>query len=168
LRLSAPGRGWQRRQCWGLVLHRRSTPVLCNYPAAVDPSARPRFTNNLFLFGPRFPGVVIAIATRIDHAWLVAADHSVRPGRIVRLMLAREPSVVIVAATRRGRRALTGIVTSRDHRIVGALLIADRDRLRPGAATAPCFLATPSAGAPPATHACRALMATARRAGDSR
>jgi hypothetical protein len=163
LRLSAPGHGWQSQQCWGLILHHGSTPILCSYPASFDSSLPPPTTNNLFLYGPRFPGIVIAIATRIDHAWLVAADHSVRPGRIVRFSYAREPQVVIVA-TQRGRRAIIGIVTSRRHRIVGALLIASRRNVIPGGATAPCFLAAPSAGAPPTTPACRALIATARRA----
>jgi hypothetical protein len=167
LRLSAPGRGWQRRQCWGLILDRRSTRILCRYPASLDPATPPESNNNVFLYGPRLPGVVIAIATRIDAAWLVAADHSVRPGVFVRFTLARARQVVIVAPTGSGRRALTGIVTSRDNRIVGALLVASRWKGVPGAATAPCFLAVPSAGAPPATPACNALMATARRAGGS-
>jgi hypothetical protein len=163
LRLSAPGRGWQREQCWGLILGRRATRVLCGYPAGFDPATRPS-TNNLYLYGPRFPGLAIAIATRIDQAWLVAADHSVRPGVLVRFTLARARQSVIVAATRSGGRALTGIVTSRDNRIVGALLMASRQNGVPGAVTAPCFLAAPSAGAPPPTAACRTLMATARRA----
>jgi len=30
LRLSAAGRGWQRQQCWGAVIGRRSTPILCS------------------------------------------------------------------------------------------------------------------------------------------
>ena len=160
LRLSAPGRAWQRQQCWGVILDRRSTPVFCSYPAALDPRVPRPPTNNLFLWGPSFPGLVIAIATRADHAWLVAADHSVRPGRILRLTLAGSPELVIAASARRGRQALAGIVTSRHGRIAGALLMASR---RP-TTTAPCFLAAPSAGAPPATAACRALMATARRA----
>jgi hypothetical protein len=162
LRLSAPGRAWQRQQCWGVILDRRSTPVYCSYPAAFDPRVPPPPTNNLFLWGPSFPGLVIAIATGADHAWLVAADHAVRPGRVLRLTLAGLPQLVIAAPTRRGRQALAGIVTSRDGRIAGALLMASR---RPDiTTTAPCFLAAPSAGAPPATAACRALMATARRA----
>jgi hypothetical protein len=164
LRLSAPGRGWQRRQCWGLILGRRSTPVLCSYPAAFDPRAPAPSANNLFLYGPHLPGIVIAMATRIDEAWLVAADHSVRPGRIVRLTLAHQPQIVIIAAEQRGRRALAGIVTTRHERIVGALLMASGHALAPGAATAPCFLAAPSAGAVQTTPGCRALMATARRA----
>ena len=164
LRLSAPGHGWQREQCWGLILGRRATRVLCAYPAGFDPATPPLSTNNLFLYGPRFPGLAIAVVTRIDQAWLVAADHSVRPGVFVRFTLARAPQTVIVAATRSGRRALTGIVTSRDNRIVGALLMANRQNGVPGAVTAPCFLAAPSAGAPAPTPACGALMATARRA----
>ena len=163
LRLSAPGRGWQRQQCWGLLLERRSTPVLCGYPAAFDSHAPPPSTNNLLLYGTRVPGIVVAIATRIDEAWLVAADRSVRPGRIVRLTIAHQPQIVIVAASRRGRRALTGMVTSRDGRIVGALLVAG-GRAFPRCGDSPCFLAAPSAGAPPMTARCRALMATARRA----
>jgi hypothetical protein len=167
LRLSPPGRGWQRRQCWGIVLNHRSTPVDCGYPAGLDPRVPPPTTNNLFLYGPRFGGFGfgfdIAIATRIDRAWLVAADGSVGPGRVVRLSLAGQPHILIVAATRSGPHALTGIVTTRHHRIVGALLVADRRNLPANAATAPCFLAPPSAGAPPTTPACRDLMATARR-----
>ena len=81
----------------------------------------PPSTNNLFLYGPELPGIVVAIATRGDQAWLVAADHSVAPGLVVRLTLARARQTVIVAATRRGRSALSGIVTSRGGRIVGAL-----------------------------------------------
>jgi hypothetical protein len=163
-RLSAPGRGWQREQCGGLMLGRRSLRLACTYPAALDPSTPPPLTNNLFVNGPRFPGLVIATATRIDQAWLVGADHGVRPGRIVRFSLAGLPHVVVVATELRGARALAGIVTSRDHRAVGALLVARPGRLPPNAAIAPCFLAAPSAGAPAATPACRALMATARRA----
>ena len=102
------------------------------------------------------------MATRIDHVWLVAADHSVRPGAVLRLTLAGWPQRVIAAPTGRGRHALAGIVTSREGRIVGAVLMASR---RPNiTTTAPCFLAPPSAGASAATTACRALMATARRA----
>lgn len=139
LRLSAPGRGWQRQQCWGLLLDRRSTPVLCGYPAAFDSHAPPPSTNNLLVYGTRVPGIVVAMARRIDEAWLVAADRSVRPGRIVRLTIAHQPQIVIVAARRRGRRALTGMVTSRDGRIVGALLVAGGQALSPGVATAPAF-----------------------------
>ena len=145
------------------MLNHRSTRVLCSYPAGFDPRISPPSTNNLFLYGPRIRGFAIAIATRIDQVWLVAADRSVRPGRVVRLSLAGQPHIVIVAATRTGRHALAGIVTTRNHRIVGALLAADRRNLPAGAATAPCFLAAPSAGAPPATPACRDLMATANR-----
>jgi hypothetical protein len=167
LRLSAPGRGWVRAQCWGIVLDHRSARVECAYPAGFDPRVAPPSTNNLYLYGPRFGGhgfgLVIAIATRIERAWLVAADHSVRPGRVVRLALAGQPQIVIVAATRSGPQALAGIVTTRAHRIVGALLLADRRNLPANAATAPCFLATPSAGAPPETPACRDLVAAARR-----
>jgi hypothetical protein len=163
LRLSAPGRGWQRRQCWGIVLDHRSTPAACSYPAGFDPRVGPPSTNNLYLFGARLRGLVVAVATRIDQVWLVAADRSVRRGRFVRFSLARQPQIVIVAATRSGRGTLTGVVTTRNHRIVGALLVADRRNLPPGAATAPCYLAAPSAGAPPATPACRDLIATARR-----
>ena len=104
------------------------------------------------------------MATRIDAAWLVGADHGVDPGRVVRLTLARSPQVLVAAATRRGARALAGIVTTRDRRIVGAPLLKGRPNLPSWAATAPCFLAAPSAGAPPATPACRVLMATAARA----
>jgi hypothetical protein len=166
LRLSAPGRAWQRQECWGAVIDRHSTPILCSYPASFDPATPPPATNNLFLYGPRVPGVVIAIATRADQAWLVSAD-SVRRGRVVLLTLAHSRQIVVVAATGRGRSALTGIVTSRGGRIVGALLMASRKAN--ATTTAPCFLAAPSAGAPAATPACRALLATAaRRAGVSR
>ncbi len=170
LRLSAPGLGWQRRQCWGVMLHRRPTSILCGYPAGVDPSAPPPATNNLYLFGTTtpLPGVVIAMATRIDRAWLVAADNSISRGRVVRFTLAGQPQIVIAAPTLRGRRALTGIVTSRDGRIVGALLMASRADGVPWGATAPCFLAVPSAGAPPPTPACMALIASARRAAGGR
>jgi hypothetical protein len=110
--------------------------------------------------------MVVAIATRADQAWLVAADHSVAPGLVVRLTLAGSRQTIIVAATRRGRSALRGIVTSRGGRVVGALLMASHQRN--STSTAPCFLAAPSAGAPAATPACRALMAiAARRAGVS-
>ncbi len=90
LRLSAPGRGWERQQCWGIVRDHRSTPVECGYPAGVDPRLPPPTTNNnLFLYGPSFGGIGfgfdIAIATRIDGAWLVAADGSVTPGSVARL-----------------------------------------------------------------------------------
>jgi hypothetical protein len=163
LRLSAPGRGWQRRQCWGVVAGGRSTPVLCGYPAAFDSQLPHATTNNLFRYGPRAHGLVIALASRIDAAWLVGADHSVRPGGIVRFVLARSPQVLVVGAARRGR-ALTGIVTSRDQRVVGALLLRGRPDLPAWADTGPCYLAAPSAGAPAATPACRALMATASRA----
>jgi hypothetical protein len=166
LRLSAAGRGWQRQQCWGAVIGRRSTPILCGYPASLDPGTPPPSTNNLFLYGPELPGVVVAIATRADQAWLVAADHGVAPGLVVRLTLAGSRQTIIVAATRRGRSALSGIVTSRGGRIVGALLMASHQRN--STTTPPCFLATPSAGAPAATPACRALMTiAARRAGVS-
>ena len=61
---------------------------------------------------------------------------------------------------------ITGMVTSRGGRVVGALLMANRQRNSTTAA--PCFLAAPSAGAPAATPACRAVMAiAARRAGVS-
>jgi hypothetical protein len=166
LRLSAAGHGWQRQQCWGAIIARRSTPILCSYPASFDPATPPPSTNNLFLYGPELPGMVVAIATRADQAWLVAADHSVAPGLVVRLTLAGSRQTIIVAATRRGRSALRGIVTSRGGRVVGALLMASHQRN--STSTAPCFLAAPSAGAPAATPACRALMAiAARRAGVS-
>jgi hypothetical protein len=168
LRLSAAGRGWQRRQCWGIIFDHRSTPVDCGYPAAFDPPQGAPSTNNLYLVGPRFGGVRfgfdIAFATRIDRAWLVSADGSVRRGRVVRTTLAGRPQVFVVAATRAGPHALTGIVTTRHRRIVGALLVADRRDLPADAATAPCFLAAPSAGAPALTPACRNLIAGARRA----
>jgi hypothetical protein len=167
LRLSAPGRGWQRQQCWGVVVNRRSTPILCSYPASFDPGMPPPSTNNLFLYGADVPGIVVAIATRADQAWLVGADDTVAPGLLVRLTLAHARQTVIVAATRRGRSALSGIVTSRGGRIVGALLMASHQTT--STTTAPCFLAAPSAGAPAATSACRALMAAAaRRAGVAR
>jgi len=167
LRLSAPGRGWQRQQCWGVVVNRRSTPILCSYPASFDPGMPPPSTNNLFLYGADVPGIVVAIATRADQAWLVGADDTVAPGLLVRLTLAHARQTVIVAATRRGRSPLSGIVTSRGGRIVGALLMASHQTT--STTTAPCFLAAPSAGAPAATSACRALMAAAaRRAGVAR
>ena len=164
LRISASGLGWQRQQCWGIVLGHRATPVECDYPAAFDPRVPPPTTNDLYLFGPSFPGLVIAITRQVTGAWLVSADRSVRRGRIVRLPDVRGWQVVIVAPTVHGGQALAGIVTSRDHRITGALLMADRRGTFPGGATAPCFLAAPSAGAPPTTPACTALMATARPA----
>jgi hypothetical protein len=164
LRLSAPGRGWERQQCWGVILAGRSTRTECGYPAAFDPREPPATTNNIFRDGPRVGGLYIATATRIDAAWLVSAGHGVRPGLIVRFTNARFPRVLIVALTRRGRRALTGIVTSRDGRVVGALLLASRPDLPARVTKAPCFLAEPSAGAPPATPACLALIATVRRA----
>lgn len=163
LRLSAPGRGWQRQQCWGVIGRGHSTAVSCSYPAAFDPRVPPATTNNLLRSGPRVAGIVVATATRIDAAWLVRADHGVDPGRVVRLTLARSPQLLVVAATRRGADTLVGIVTTRDRRIVGALLLKGRPDLPSWAVTAPCFLAAPSAGAPPATPACRALMATAAR-----
>lgn len=167
LRLSAPGRGWQRQQCWGAVIDGHSTSILCSYPASFDPRLPQPSTNNLFLYGPRLPGIAIAIATRADQAWLVAADHSVKSGRVVLLTLAGSRQMLVIAATDRGRSALTGIVTSRGGRIVGALLMAGRKG--DSTTTAPCFLAAPSAGAPAATPACRALMAIAtRRAGVAR
>jgi hypothetical protein len=160
LRLSAPGRGWEQRQCWGVVLRRRSTPVVCAYPASPGPAAAS--VNNLFLDGPALPGLVVVLATGLDHAWLVSADRSVRAARITRFALTGKLQIVIVAPTGSAGRALAGVVTSRAHRITGALLMASR---RPGwTTTAPCFLAAPSAGAPAATPACRALMADARRA----
>jgi len=58
--------------------------------------------NNLFLYGPELPGMVVAIATRADQAWLVAADQRVTPGLVVRLTLARSRQTIIVAATRLG------------------------------------------------------------------
>ena len=161
LRLSAPGRGWQRQQCWGAVIDGHSTPILCSYPASFAPGLPQPSTNNLFLYGPRLPGIAIAIATRADQAWLVAADHSVRSGRVVLLTLAGSRQMLVIAATGRGRNALTGIVTSRGGWIVGALLMAGREG--DSTTTAPCFLAAPSAGAPAASPACRALMAIATR-----
>ena len=164
LRLSAPGLGWRRRQCWGLLAARRSTAVECAYPAALDPRIPPPTTNNLFLFGPRYFGVVIGEATRIDRVWLVSAAGRVRRGTIVRLRLAGSPRTLVVAPAGRGRRALAGVVTSRGRRIVGALLTAKPASGVAFAARAPCFLAAPSAGARPTTPACRALMATVREA----
>jgi hypothetical protein len=163
LRISAPGRGWERRQCWGVVLDRLSTPIVCGYPAGFDPRVAAPATNNLFLPGPSVRGLVIAMATRIEDAWLVSAGGGVRPGRIVRLELAGDPQVIVLAATGSGRGALTGIVTSRGGQIVGALLVAGRGSAAPGGATPPCFLAAPSAGAPATTPACRTLMEAARR-----
>jgi hypothetical protein len=160
LRLSAAGSGWRRQQCWGLLLGRRSTPILCAYPGEHDPGVPPPATTNLFLYGPSVPGLVIAVATRIDSAWLVAADYSVRRARPLRFLLAGRPQIVIAAATRSGPRALAGIVTSREHRIAGALLMAARDSLPEGAATPPCFLT--DNGHAPTTGACQAIIAAAR------
>jgi hypothetical protein len=123
----------------------------------------PATTNNLFRQGPRSPDFVIALATGIDAAWLVSADHSVRPARIVQFALARTPQVLVIGAARRGSM-LVGIITSRDQRIAGALLLRGRPDLAAFADIGPCFLAEPSAGAPPATPACRALITTARQA----
>ena len=160
LRLSAPGRGWLRRQCWGVIARGRSTAVLCSYPAAFDPRVPPATTNNLFRYGPRFAGLVLAMATS-DRRGLARQSRPRSRSGSRRAVHAR----ALAAGARRrrhasGARALVGIVTTRDRRIVGALLL----KSRPDIVTAPCFLAAPSAGAPPATPACRALMATAARA----
>ncbi len=163
LRLSAPGLGWKRQQCWGLVAAQGTTSLECAYPAALDARIPPPSTNNLFLFGPRSFGVVIGMATRIDHAWLVSAAGRVQAGRIVRLTLAASPRTLIVAPARRGPNALSGVVTSRNGRIVGAVLTAKPANGVSFAARAPCFLAAPSAGARPTTAPCRAVMAAVRR-----
>ena len=161
LRLSVPGSGWQARQCFGLVADGRSTDAECAYPAAAD--ARPPGATNLYLAAPLRRGVVIAVAARIDRAWLVTADGHVRKARTVRFRLAGTPRTVALALVGSGHRALAGVVTTRRGSIVGALLLASGRGQVSSAVTPPCFLI--DNGHAPTTPACVALMSAVRRAG---